>query len=586
MLYLSKIYCNFDKIFPQINFHKGLNVVFASVTKGFNNKDSHSLGKTTLVDLINYMLIKQVDKSFFLRKNREFHDFIFYMEIKTANNFYITIQREVSGKISLKKSKNESVFNESDSKEWEDQKLGVRAAQKRLDELLLLSPVKRLGFSYRTGLRYCMRRQSQYENIFKVNTSREGDLNWKPYLSGLLGISSKLVAEKYETNSRATNVGNAIKELKDIPKQSTQGLEAEITQLRQSLERKQKELDDFNFEKSDQRINTSLVREISQSISENNKEIYSITHKIQAIDNSLKADFSFDLEKVRELFEEIKIHFPKDLIHSYNDLIELNKQMTIGRKGRLKRIRKKLISEQKEVQNQLNELNKTQQKLSLLLVEKSMFDKFKVLQAKFSREESRLAVLEERLQQADTASNLQVTLAEIEQIKNDLAQQLDAETRVRDNQTLKKAVELFSEYVEIVLNLNIFFFAETNKEGNLEFRINLKDQSSVTDGFSYTRVIAAIFDLMLLSLYHETDFYRFVYHDGLLESLDDRVKVRLIKLWRKIAKEQRLQLIVSVLDSDLPLEESGEKHYFKKKEIIRELHDRGDNGRLFKMKAF
>jgi uncharacterized protein YydD (DUF2326 family) len=586
MLYLSKIYCNFDTIFPQVNFHKGLNVVFASVTKGLDSKDSHSLGKTTLIDLINYMLIKQANKSFFLRKNKEFNDFVFYLEIKTEKKSYVTIKREVAGKISLHISEKERVLVESDSNEWKHYNLGVRIAQEKLNELISLPIVKDLGFSYRSGLRYCMRRQTQYEEIFKVNTSRERDLNWKPYLSGLLGISSKLVAEKYEANARATNVSNAIKELQDIPTQSTQGLEAEIAQLQQSLKRKQKELDEFNFEKSDQGINTSLVREISQNIASRNKEIYSITHKIQAIDNSLKADFNFDLKKVLKLFEEIQIHFPENLIHSYNDLIELNKQMTIGRKGRLKRTRKRLVADQTEVQSQLTELNETQKKLSLLLIEKSLFDKFKILQAKFSREESRLAVLEERLKQADTASTLQKTLGEIEQRKSELSQQLDAETRMRDNQTLEKAVKLFSEYVEIVLNINIFFFAETNKEGNVEFRINLKDQSSVTDGFSYTRVISAIFDLMLLSLYHDKQFYRFVYHDGLLESLDDRVKVKLIKLWRKTAKKQNLQLIISVLDSDLPIEKSGEKHYFKENEIIRELHDRGNNGRLFRMDAF
>ena len=469
---------------------------------------------------------------------------------------------------------------------WKYENLGVRKAQEKLNELLFLPTIKKLGFSYRSGLRYCMRRQTQYEEIFKVNTSREKDLNWKPYLAGLLGISSRLVAEKYETNSRAANVQNAIKELQDIPTQSTQGLEAEITQLQQSLERKQQELDNFNFEKFDQEVNASLVHDISRNIASHNKEIYSISHKIQAIDNSLKAEFNFDLKKVRELFSEIQIHFPEYLVHSYNELIELNKQMTIGRKGRLKRTRKKLVADQEEIQSRLNELNETQKELSLLLIEKSLFDKFKNLQAKFSREESRLAVLEERLKQADTASTLQKTLGEIEQRKSELAHQLDTETRVRDNETLKKAVKLFSAYVENVLNINIFFFAETNREGNIEFKINLKDQSSVTDGFSYTRVIAAIFDIMLLSLYHDKQFYRFVYHDGLLESLDDRVKVKLIKLWRTIAKKQNLQLIISVLDSDLPLEENGEKYYFKKHEIIRELHDRGNDGRLFRMDAF
>ena len=586
MISLSKIYSNQEDIFPTIYFHDGINVVFASVTQKLNSKDSHNLGKTKFVDLLNYMLIKKVKKTFFLKKNIVFHKFVFYLEIITDKNIYITIKREVSGKIYLQTSKERKFFTTLDDEDWEYSKLGVDTAQKKLNELISLDIFKEMDFSYRRGLRYCMRKQNQYEKIFKVNSSREGDINWKPYLLGLLGISSKLVTEKYETNKRAENIINVIKELENIPIQSTQSLEAEITQLEQSLQRKQKELDDFNFNKADQEINYSLALEISQSISIKNKEIYSITHKIQAIKTSLKSEFNFDLGKVQELFKEIELHFPEKLTKSYEELIFLNKQMTIGRKKRLKKTQRHLISKQKLARSELDKLNDERKRLSSILINKSMFEKFKLLQAKLSKEESRLAVLKERLQQADTAVTLKNTLLEIELKKNELAQKLDAETRVRDNPLLKQAVRIFSEYIEEVLNLSIYFFIEINKAGNPEFKINLEDQSSLDDGFSYTRVLAAVFDLTLLSLYQQAKFYRFVYHDGLLESFDDRVKVRLIKLWRKVAKKYGFQLIISVLDSDLPLEQSGEKKYFKQHEIIRELHDRGNDGRLFKMKVF
>lgn len=76
------------------------------------------------------------------------------------------------------------------------------------------------------------------------------------------------------------------------------------------------------------------------------------------------------------------------------------------------------------------------------------------------------------------------------------------------------------------------------------------------------------------------------YHDGLLESLDDRVKLRLVNAWRVLSKMNKLQLIITVLDTDVPEDDSGNKIYFKQEEVIRELNDKGDSGRLFKMAKF
>lgn len=102
MLKLIKLYSNKAEIFPEIEFHDGLNVVYASVTKKAHDKrTSHSLGKTLLAELIDYMLIKNVGKEFFLREKKAFEDFEFYLEIQSDNNLFVTIQRPTNGKISI-----------------------------------------------------------------------------------------------------------------------------------------------------------------------------------------------------------------------------------------------------------------------------------------------------------------------------------------------------------------------------------------------------------------------------------------------------------------------------------------------------
>lgn len=588
MLKLSKIYSNSDSIFPKISFKDGLNIIFASVTKELDSRDSHCLGKTLLADLLDYMLIKQINKKneFFLTKHEVFKDFEFFLEIQVNESSFITIKRPVSGKVFLHQANKKKNLAKLQDNKWKFSGLGINAAKKELNNLVNLTVVDRLGFSYRNGIRYCIRRQNQYSETFKVNSSRESDAQWKPYLAGLLGIDSEIVRKKYSANTDFENIKNAIKQIETLPQASTQSIEAEIAQIESSLSRRQNKIDKFDFSKSDIEINKELINDVGRQISEFNKKLYVLDRKVSAIDNSLKARFEFDIDKLIELYDEIQLHFPEALIKEYNDLIELNKQMTSGRKKRLKKAKIKLLEERDELTVTLKELNLHQSKLSKLLVEKNLLEKYKSMQKMMSGEEARLAVLKDRVNKLDAAEQLKKRLKDAQLEKDKYADKIDKKTRLKENKILSQAVSVFSDYVEKILYLDAFFFAKTNKEGNPEFKINLKDQTSVSEGFSYKRILSAIFDVMLLAIYSKDSFYRFAYHDGLLESLDDRIKLRLLSQWRKISKKHDLQLIISVLDSDLPLDSKGEKIYFSQVDIIRELHDQGDDGRLFKMKAF
>lgn len=584
MIKLSKIYSNFENIFPEKKFKTGLNIIFGSVTKELSNKSSHSLGKTLLIDLIDYCLLKTIRKESFLKK-KPFENFVFFLEIEVSTEEFITIRRVINGKISIARNNNKGNYSSNNNLTWEVDSCGLTAGKKKLNQLINPKPLSKFGFHYRNGLRYCLRKQTQYEDTFKVNSSREGDASWKPYLAGILGIAPEIVIKKYDINKKVESIKNAVKEIRDLPEDSSQGLEAEIAQIEIATSRMKKEVDKFDFSRSDESVSKELIEEVSQKVVDITKAVYSIDQKLSAIKNSLETKFSFDLNKVIELFEDVKIYFPEKLHHSYEDLVKLNTEMSSGRRGRLKLLKNNLQIEREDLSDNLKIYRKSQQKLTAILLEKDAFEKYKKLQSRLSIQESRLAVLRERLHTLDTASQLEDKLlnAQVEQKKAE--KKLEKETRIASNERLKTAVEIFSSLVDDILSISAFFYSSTNKSGNIEFKIGLEDQTSLNDGFSYTRILSAIFDVSLLLLYKKEDFYKFSYHDGLLESLDDRVKLKLIKTWRGVSEKNNIQLIMSVLDSDLPIS-NKEKKYFKENEVIRELHDRGNSGRLFKMDAF
>ena len=101
---LSKLYTNKNS-FKNIKFNlNGLNVIYADVTTKLDEtKNSHNLGKSLLIELIDFLLMKNISspKDHFFKKatNSEgekiFEDYVFYLELLLDSGRYLTIRRTV-----------------------------------------------------------------------------------------------------------------------------------------------------------------------------------------------------------------------------------------------------------------------------------------------------------------------------------------------------------------------------------------------------------------------------------------------------------------------------------------------------------
>jgi uncharacterized protein YydD (DUF2326 family) len=92
------------------------------------------------------------------------------------------------------------------------------------------------------------------------------------------------------------------------------------------------------------------------------------------------------------------------------------------------------------------------------------------------------------------------------------------------------------------------------------------------------------FDLAIVRAHLDDKFPRFVYHDGMFEPLDDRKKANLPKVIREYA-DLGVQPVITLIDSDMPpADEEG--RVFNRDEIVLTRHEEGDDGRLFRMRAW
>jgi len=321
---LSKIYSNNKDKFEPIVFNEGLNVLYASIKNPKKtNKDSHNLGKTLLISLIDFMLLCKFVKGHFLYDNQElFNDFIFYLEIKTNNEKYITIKRGVlnNTKISFKfHDKPNQDFTALKSEEWDEFEI---AFEKSKDLLNLKLGLTALGeWDYRKGITYFLREQNDWSDVFMISKFSQNDHEyWKPYLSYILGFDAKKVQEKYDFDHQIEE----LKELKEKHQKLIQVTPEEYDKIKGQIEIKQTELeearkrvDSFNYFKDEIQSNRVLVEDIEQRISEVNETLYNIKYEIERINDSLKEQPEFKVENLKILFDEINMNFKNDLVKDF-----------------------------------------------------------------------------------------------------------------------------------------------------------------------------------------------------------------------------------------------------------------------------
>jgi uncharacterized protein YydD (DUF2326 family) len=573
-------------------------VVFAkSYNPEFLKRDSHNLGKTFLIEVIDFCLLGTVDKTHPFRVHEErFEDFTFFLEIESIENSYVTVRRQVTGRnvIDITTSKTQHQDQRQlPREEWEHSKLSQRKGREVLNQLLDLSALE--PYDYRKGLGYVMRRQQDYDKIFRISKFQYGaDKYWKPFVAKIIGLDDSVVEKKYELDDRISELEKELEILEDEAGSKSEEydeIKGEIELRSNNIKQLKDKLESFSFRDLEEDISENLVNDIEEQISELNERRYTIDYELKAIEDSLDHEYEFDLERLRRIYEEVKLVLPDQLVRGYEELVAFNERLSEGRRERLLELRDRLQEERERVQNRIENLDIRRSEALETLQEKETIEKFQQLQSRVLEREKELLELEQRLEQLDVATGKQ---SEINEAERELAQVVtEVQQSVRNaSETYRDLRKSFSSYVKELTDVQALLSVSVNQYGNLDFNVRTLDpdkagrETSEWKGTSYRKLLAACFDLALLKVHSDDHFYRYVYHDGIFEGLDNRKKVNLLSLVRNACHSEGIQYILTVIDTDLPRDERDDKLLFSKDEIVRELHDKGDSGRLFRMSPF
>jgi len=582
-----------------VDFIQGLNVIMAEIRLPENrNKDTHNLGKTTLGRLLDFGFLAKRDPRFFLFKHAGlFQDFIFFLEVELEDASFVTIRRGVEEATKISFKRHEAGHQDLSGlplAEWDHQNMPFERARELLDGLLDWRALK--PWSFRKGLGYLLRSQDDFRDVFHLGKFAAAHSSWKPFLAHILGFDAQLVVQHYakeeqlaEKQSTAQTVKNELGgSIEDISK-----IEGILLLKLIEAKKKQKLLDAFDFRAQDKDRTKQLVDDIDERIALLNAERYSLNQNQKKIIASLEEDqILFNPDEAQRIFEEAGVLFKGQIKKDFQQLISFNRAITDERRGYLQEERAEIETELRRVNAELNTLGKKRSDMLSFLSGTDVFGKYKQVTDELVTLRADITSLE---RQRDFLHRLQALRTEIRALAEERGHlqtqiEADVEKQNSDQNSLFSAIRVFfNEIVEEVIDRKALLSVSPNQTGHLEFKAEILDGSgnatSADLGHTYRKLLCIAFDLAILRAHLDDKFPRFVFHDGVFESLDDRKKENLLAVIRRYA-DLGLQPIITLIDSDLPARAKDDAPVFSPDEIVATLHDEDEHGRLFKMEAW
>lgn len=593
---LNRIYSNKPSVFQPIEFVDGLNVVL-----GINRHpeaegaDAHNLGKTTLLRLLDFCLLKRNSQDIFLLKAGDiFLDFVFFLEIKLLNGKFLTIRRSVENpsKASfLLNDKGGCNFSMTPPEKWDHWEEGYTLSRNLLTSYLEWDIPE--GCSYRNMMMYCLRLQEAYNDPVQFGQYIQKPYIWRAVLLNWLGLDGSIAKQIKDNSDKQEDLEarkNSLKEF--LPESDTSKLEdlkKEITKLESVLATKQLECEELNYFHSDLSIISDLVEKIDKKLTAKKSVLYEIKSERRRLEKSLsKKEIKVDDEELFDFFERIRLFFPNSIKKSFSDLVKFNHDILIERRRYLKQ---SLINLEKQEQDNIEQVKILEQERAKHLALMQNADAQEQIGQLFSevfKLHEQISLLRLRCEKREKFASLDLSSREKKKDEKILKEQLKTmliSAKENDNSVYNKALNSFSSIIMNVTGrsaaINVYLNNNAGLECKVEFSNDEGKDTYESDGNSYKKLLCIAFDMAMMSARSSSAAPHFMYHDGIFESLDNSKKIALMRELENYCASG-MQHIITMIDSDIPRNASLDSFLPKDSKVILSLTAGNDDGLLFK----
>ena len=123
---LVKLYAN--KNFKNVEFTPEFNVVLATIFEKKKKKDTHNLGKTSLIHVINFILLGSFNENVF--GNSIFQGVVFYGELSLNSGKYLVVRRDIDTNTKISFKINDTRITEfTIPQSWDEENLPFKKAR-------------------------------------------------------------------------------------------------------------------------------------------------------------------------------------------------------------------------------------------------------------------------------------------------------------------------------------------------------------------------------------------------------------------------------------------------------------------------
>ena len=527
-----------NKQFREVNFSEGLNIVLGVKTETSNDTDTmNGVGKTTLLEVIDFCFGSNIDKNSYLKKIKEIEDWNFSIDIDIFNSRYI-ISRSIKkqNKIYIDGDINNLTFkpNKDDKgyyfklKDWRNY-LGVYFFG--LDDYsFAFMP------TFRSLMSYFIRKHTDSYNVAFEHHKKQ--MNWDVQVNTafLIGLNWKIPSQFQSIRQEFKSLK---KDLKKFDKSTLGEIETKKINLENDLNKKNERLSTFNVHENYAEIENQ-ANQLSNELQHLSNTNMILKRKLNSYNDSISNEIPLN-DHLDEFYEEIGDVFNFESKKTLNEVRLFHNELIKNRKSFLN---VEILEIKKEIEDNeelITQKGQKRAKLMEILETHNALEEFKLLQHE---------IYDEKIE----VDNLRKSIDDYHEVKN-LEKKLNKEKNIlkekneRDYEVMRsswqESIELFNENTRFLYGLNGELIIDLKEA--YDFKINFPKGDS--RGVSKMEIFC--YDLMLLEKNSVDKNIDFLIHDSeIFSDVDSRQVAKAFQLVLKKCGEN-LQYIVTLNSDEL-----------------------------------
>lgn len=568
--------------FKELAFHRGLNVLVAEKTPGATFRQTRNgTGKSSLVELIHFLLGSNCDKSSIFKHNSLIYDYYGMDFDLGGSRTQVTRSGQRSSDVHVRTE---------DYRLW-PRESGVSGSELKLSNNhwkallgLIMFGIRndpestaKFGPTFRSLVSYFARRQSA--NGFTV-PEKHSTLQqlWDSQVSifYLLGLDWT-IPQQWQTVRQKEG---ALKELRRIVKEGELGdvfgtvadLRTKLTLAEDRLQRLRKSIESFNVLPQYQELEQEATQ-LTQKLADYSNLNTADRELILELERAVQSEPIPPLENLERLYAEVGIVFPNIAIKRIEEARDFHQSVVNNRRSYLQEEIEAAKHRIAERESKMRILSQRRAEIMQLLNSHGALDHFLELQARIGKMEAEVESIRQRF---ITAEQIEGQKNELEIERRKLLVRLQQNYQEQEN-ILKDAIVTFQEISNSLYETAGSLTIKETFNGP-QFEITI--QGGKSKGISNMKIFC--FDLMLMKISSDRGFGPgFLIHDShLFDGVDDRQIATALHIGAQLANEYGFQYIVTMNSDDVP-RELPQGFNFNDYKLPIQLTDARDDGGLF-----